>query len=165
MSFSTREYKLHDSLMAVPQKYQHSMVACSLKKLVKPLLRLLKKKQLLHKTLAEIQQNAYNNSLEDMRKDAASLSAAEDNLANERLEQRLYNEIRHCEANAAVIVQQGQQHLLVPVTRQQNYIPVHFARTNDGTFFWTSMVMNAKNHYNEWDLCTTTHHLDRWGQA
>uniref|UniRef100_A0A1A9WRJ6 Enhancer of split malpha protein n=1 Tax=Glossina brevipalpis TaxID=37001 RepID=A0A1A9WRJ6_9MUSC len=165
MSFSTRECKFHDSLVALPQKYQHTMAVCSLKKLVKPLLRLLKKKQLLHKTLAEMQQNAYNNSLEDMRRDAASLSAAEDNLANEQLEQRLYHEIRHCEANAAVIVQQGQQHLLVPVNRQQSYIPVNFVRTNDGTFFWMPMVMNREVYYNGWELCTTAHHLDRWGQA
>jgi len=136
----------------------------SLIKLVKPLLRIIKKKQLLKKTLAEIQeQNAYNSSLEDMRKDAEAAAAADnaidDNLANEALEQRLYNEIRECPENAAVIVQQGQEKQIMPVCPEQKFIPVHFARTSSGTFFWTSMDMTRQQEFQ------LRMQLDRWGQA
>lgn len=154
----TREYKF-ETTITMHKKDQHTMAMRSLKKLVKPLMRLVKKKQLLKKTLAEIQQNTYNSSLEDMRKDPVSLNAAEDNVANEALEQRLYSEIRQCPNNAAVIVHQGQQQHIVPVNQQQNFIPVHFARTNSGTFFWTSMDMAKQQELQ------MRQQLDRWAQA
>ncbi|KAI8123565.1 hypothetical protein FF38_11160 [Lucilia cuprina] len=158
MAFMSREYKF-ETTINMHKKDQHTMAMRSLKKLVKPLMRLVKKKQLLKKTLAEIQQNTYNSSLEDMRKDPVSLNAAEDNVANEALEQRIYNEIRQCPANSAVIVHQGQQQHLVPVQPQQNYIPVHFARTNSGTFFWTSMDLAKQQELQ------MRNQLDRWAQA
>lgn len=154
----SREYKFDTSVM-MHKKDQHMTAVHSFKKLVNPLMRLLKKKQLMKKTLAEIQQNTYNSSLEDMRNDRVSLNAVEDNLANEALEQRIYNEIRQCPSNAAVLVHQGKQQLLVPVHPQQNYIPVHFARTNSGTFFWTSMDL-AKHQELQ-----MRNQLDRWAQA
>lgn len=154
----TREYKFNTTIQ-MNKKDQHTMAMRSLKKLVKPLLRLVKKKQLMRKTLAEIQQNTYNSSLEDMRKDPVSLNAAVDNVANEALEQRLFSEIRQCPANAAVIVHQGQQQHVVSVTPQQNYIPVHFARTDNGTFFWTSMDMAQQQELK------MRNQLDRWAQA
>ncbi|XP_013117716.1 enhancer of split malpha protein [Stomoxys calcitrans] len=158
MSFMTREYKFNTTLQ-MSKKDQHTMAMRSLRKLVKPLLRLVKKKQLMRKTLAEIQQNTYNASLEDMRKDPISINASKDNVANEALEQRLYSEIRKCPANAAVIVQQGQQQHLVPVNQQQSYIPVHFARTDSGTFFWTSMDAVQQQEMK------MRSQLDRWAQA
>ncbi|XP_061401990.1 enhancer of split malpha protein [Musca vetustissima] len=158
MSFMTREYKFNTTLQ-MQKKDQHTMAMRSFKKLVKPILRLVKKKQLLRKTLAEIQQNTYNSSLEDMRKDPVYLNAAEDNVANEALEQRLYSEIRQCPANAAVIVHQGQQQHVVSVSQTQNFIPVHFARTDSGTFFWTSMDMAQQQEMK------MRSQLDRWAQA
>ncbi|XP_073838957.1 twin of m4 [Musca autumnalis] len=158
MSFMTREYKFNTTLQ-MQKKDQHTMAVRSFKKLVKPLLRLVKKKQLLRKTLAEIQQNTYNSSLEDMRKDPIYLNAAKDNVANEVLEQRLFSEIRQCPANAAVIVHQGQQQHVVSVQPTQNYIPVHFARTDSGTFFWTSMDMAQQQELK------MRNQLDRWAQA
>ncbi|XP_065360511.1 enhancer of split malpha protein [Calliphora vicina] len=158
MAFMSREYKF-ETTITMHKKDQHTMAMRSLKKLVKPLLRLVKKKQLLKKTLAEIQQNTYNSSLEDMRKDPVSLNAVEDNVANEALEQRIFSEIRQCPSNAAVIVQHGQQQQVVAVQQQQNFIPVHFARTNGGTFFWTS-IDSAKQQELQ-----MRNQLDRWAQA
>ncbi|KAM7359182.1 twin of m4 [Cochliomyia hominivorax] len=158
MAFMSREYKFETTIQ-MHKKDQHTMAMRNLKKLVKPLMRLVKKKQLLKKTLAEIQQNTYNSSLEDMRKDPVSLNAAEDNVANEALEQRLFSEIRQCPSNAAVIVHQGHQQHVVPVHQQQNFIPVHFARTDSGTFFWTSMDMAQQQELQ------MRNQLDRWAQA
>ncbi|XP_022211301.1 LOW QUALITY PROTEIN: enhancer of split malpha protein [Drosophila obscura] len=157
MSFITREYKFESSM--VQQKSdQHTMAMRSLKKLVKPLLRLVRKKQLLRKTLAEIQnQNDINASLEDMRKDPA---VSCDNMANEQLEQRLYNDLKQCPSNVAMIVQQGQQQHVVPVQPEQTFIPVHFARTSSGTFFWTT-AEGARQHQEQ----QLRQQFDRWVQA
>ncbi|EDV51794.1 enhancer of split malpha protein [Drosophila erecta] len=158
MSFITREYKFESSKVMEPKSDQHTMAMRSLRKLVKPLLRLVKKKQLLRKTLAEIQnQNAVNASLEDMRKDPA---ASCDNMANEELEQRLYSDLRQCPTNVAMIVQQGQQQSIVPVHPEQTFIPVHFARTTSGTFFWTS-AEGARQHHEQ----QLRQQFDRWVQA
>ncbi|KAH8378615.1 hypothetical protein KR009_000333 [Drosophila setifemur] len=158
MSFITREYKFESSMVMQQKSDQHTMAMRSLKKLVKPLLRLVKKKQLLRKTLAEIQsQNAVNASLEDMRKDPA---ASCDNMANEQLEQRLYSDLRQCPDNVAMIVHQGQQQCIVPVQPEQTFIPVHFARTSSGTFFWTSA--DAVRQHQEQQL---RQQFDRWVQA
>ncbi|EDV97553.1 enhancer of split m4 protein [Drosophila grimshawi] len=159
MSFITREYKFESSIMMQRKSDQHTMAMLSLKKLVKPLLRLIKKKQLIRKTLDEVQsQNEINSSLEDMRKDSV---ASCDNMANEQLEQRLINDLRQCPNNAAIIVQQSEQQLIVPVHPDQTFIPVHFARTSSGTFFWTS-AEGARQQLKE----NTMHErYDRWVQA
>ncbi|KAH8235252.1 hypothetical protein KR032_011646 [Drosophila birchii] len=159
MSFITREYKFETSNVMQQKSDQHTMAMRSLKKLVKPLLRLVRRKQLLRKTLAEIQnQNAVNASLEDMRRDPA---ASCDNTANEELEQRLYSDLRQCPNNVAMIVQPGQQQqAVVPVHPEQTFIPVHFARTSSGTFFWTS-AEGARQHHEQ----QLRQQFDRWVQA
>ncbi|XP_067643578.1 enhancer of split malpha protein [Eurosta solidaginis] len=160
MTFLTREYNFHANELAAV-KDQHKMAMRSVKKLLRPLMRIIKKKQLLQKTLAEVkQQNDYNSSLEDMRKDPAALNAHDDNLANEALEQRLHKELQHCAPTAAIIVRQGDSQQILPVQQQQqHYIPVHFARTANGTFFWTSMDMPRQQELQ------LRQQLDRWGQA
>ncbi|KAH8405388.1 hypothetical protein KR222_010286 [Zaprionus bogoriensis] len=159
MSFITREYKFESSSMMQRKSDQHTMAMLNLKKLVKPLLRLVKKKQLIRKTLAEVQsQNEINSSLEDMRKDSV---ASCDNEANEQLEQRLFNDLRQCPANVAMVVQQGEQRRVVPVTPDQTFIPVHFARTSSGTFFWTS----ADGAFIQQQEMAMREKYDRWVQA
>lgn len=163
MSFITREYKFETSSNMMQRKSdQHTMAMLSLKKLVKPLLRLIKKKQLIRKTLAEVQsQNEINSSLEDMRKDSV---ASCDNMANEQLEQRLFNDLRQCPNNGAMIVQQGEQHHIVPVQPDQTFIPVHFARTSSGTFFWTSADVTCQQQQQQQEF-QMREKFDRWVQA
>jgi hypothetical protein len=89
-----------------------------------------------------------------------------DNDANETLETRIHDEIRECSDNSAIYVY-GDEDRMMSVTRDQTFVPVHFARTNAGTFFWTTFDESKSN-------CTTenfqlpqlyTHKFDRWIQA
>jgi hypothetical protein len=67
-------------------------------------------------------------------------SEIDDNIANELLENEIFEEIDCCEETSAVSVYSNGHMDIVPVFQGQRYIPVHFARTEAGTFFWTSMV-------------------------
>lgn len=131
----------------------------NLRKVLKPLLRVIKKKQYLRKSVGEIQQNDCNSSLEDMRNDQAAFEANDDNAANEALEKRILAEIPHCPENAAIYVHQAGRRHVVPIHREQKFIPVHFARTNNVTFFWTSMDREQQQQQQ------LSHPLDRWVQA
>ncbi|XP_013114839.2 enhancer of split malpha protein [Stomoxys calcitrans] len=84
-----------------------------------------------------------------------------DNMANEHLEHRLIDELRHSESGEAIVVidENGGRHLEF-VDKDNIYVPVHFARTNAGTFFWTSIQRETIEPYQiEWNF------LDRWAQA
>lgn len=97
----------------------------------------------------------------------------DDNIANELLENEIFEEIDSCEEFAAVQVYNNGHLDIVPIFRGQRYIPVHFARTEAGTFFWTSMVgpdcdlnlqgdKNAITNYQQPELQVPAY---RWAQA
>lgn len=96
-----------------------------------------------------------------------------DNLANEILENEIFEEIDQCDDFAAVPVYENGAMSIHQVTRGQRYVPVHFARTEAGTFFWTSISgpdsdisyhgdKNAICNYQTPELQTP---CDRWAQA
>lgn len=96
-----------------------------------------------------------------------------DNLANEILENEIFEEIDQCDDLAAVPVYDNGAMSIHHVTRRQRFIPVHFARTDAGTFFWTTMSgpdsdiiyhgdKNAICNYQTPELQTP---CDRWAQA
>ncbi|XP_018563161.1 enhancer of split malpha protein-like [Anoplophora glabripennis] len=96
-----------------------------------------------------------------------------DNIANEILENEIFEEIDTCEEFSAVPVYDNGEIDILPVNRGQRYIPVHFARTEAGTFFWTSISgpdadiasvgdKNAICNYQTPELQTP---CDRWAQA
>ncbi|XP_066246161.1 enhancer of split m4 protein-like [Euwallacea similis] len=64
----------------------------------------------------------------------------QDNLANEILENEIFEQIDSCEDFAGVPVYNGSSVEILPIVRGQRYVPVHFARTEAGTFFWTSVA-------------------------
>lgn len=87
-----------------------------------------------------------------------------DNDSNETLETRILDEIRDCNDDSAFYVY-GDEDQLVPVDRHQTFVPVHFARTNVGTFFWTTFDSQSdcytENQLPELHL----NQFDRWIQA
>ncbi|XP_055856102.1 enhancer of split malpha protein [Episyrphus balteatus] len=84
-----------------------------------------------------------------------------ENLANEELENRIIDEIHNCSEDAAIYVYNPDgDRQLETIDKENFYVPVHFARTNAGTFFWTSIQRETIEPYQiEWNF------LDRWGQA
>ncbi|XP_055598695.1 enhancer of split malpha protein-like [Uranotaenia lowii] len=94
-----------------------------------------------------------------------------DNSANERLEAQLMAEIAECHANAAIFVYEDNQVQIQPVQPEEQYVPVHFARTEAGTFFWTTMSREADSDLIQPCQCFSDHQLpqqefsDRWAQA
>lgn len=91
-------------------------------------------------------------------------SEISDNDSNETLETRILDEIRDCGDDSAMYVY-GDEDRLVPVNKTQTFVPVHFARTDAGTFFWTTF--DNKSDFNP-ELQLPQLHLnrfDRWIQA
>lgn len=97
----------------------------------------------------------------------------DNNQFNEELETRIIDEIKHCDESSAIYVYDDEDNCsLTPVYNDEVYVPVHFARTQEGTFFWTttqridSDLIDSKN-------CTTERQFpaqqsdsfDRWVQA
>ncbi|KAF7271875.1 hypothetical protein GWI33_015294 [Rhynchophorus ferrugineus] len=97
----------------------------------------------------------------------------EDNIANEILENEIFEEIDTCEDFAGVQIYDGQDSEIMEITRGQRYIPVRFARTEAGTFFWTSVATpdsDIPSHGDHNAIChyqTPTMQVpcDRWAQA
>ncbi|KFB37690.1 hypothetical protein ZHAS_00004940 [Anopheles sinensis] len=156
------------------EKLAKSSAVYKLKKILKPLVTLLKSK----KELSGKQSTAAQKRLaRDQRKSVISYideyDCDYDNSANERLEAQLIAELEDCRAqNAAIFVYEDQQLQLQPVQPEELYVPVHFARTEAGTFFWTAMPVREVDE----DLIQPAHcyseeqhaqqaYADRWAQA
>ncbi|CAD7081287.1 unnamed protein product [Hermetia illucens] len=120
MSFLRREYKFDNSTLISNDSGKVSPVR-RLRKVLKPILKIVKRKSCTRKTLAEILDNNYNSSLEEIRSEASS-EELDQNDANEMLEEQLLNKLS------------GQR---------QRCVPVHYVRTEIGTFFWTSTQMSS----------------------
>lgn len=133
-----------------------------IKKILKPLLRMLK-----NKTTASKKQQFLQAAKED-------LCACDDNSANEELESRIFSEIEQCPEDAGVYVYNDEFGgcELQSVQRDQQFVPVHFARTNAGTFFWTTMTKEVDCDLVQPTYCCShfqqpefQHCGDRWVQA
>lgn len=97
----------------------------------------------------------------------------DNNQFNEELESRIIDEIKQCDENSAIYVYDEEENCnLTPVYNEEVYVPVHFARTQEGTFFWTT-TQRIDSDLIDSDDCTSSRHLpapqcdsyDRWVQA
>ncbi|CAH1106645.1 unnamed protein product [Psylliodes chrysocephalus] len=96
-----------------------------------------------------------------------------DNIANEILENEIFEDIDNCDEFSAVPVYENGEMDFLPVSRGQRYIPVHFARTDAGTFFWTSITgpdadiccHGDKNATSNYQVPQMQVPADRWAQA
>lgn len=165
------------------------------KKMLKPVLSMLKKKptkNTYQKSVDSLEECCYHctyynqENLDNMKLyddqimlEQQSCYHAEDsayesdqNDANELLESQILSEINTCGENQGVPVYYNQDTMeIIPIVRGQHYVPVHFAKTPAGTFFWTTMSTSTDS-----DLCCnqseTENQLpevqvpqDRWAQA
>ncbi|XP_021711090.1 enhancer of split malpha protein-like [Aedes aegypti] len=146
-------------------KLMKSSPVYKLKKILKPIAALLKSKKEA-KRIKDTQEQFYYVPEQNFVPDYDY-----DNDANERLEAQLLSEIAECHANAAIIVYEDNQVQIQPVEPEEQYVPVHFARTEAGTFFWTTMAREADSDLIQPCHCFSDHQVpqqefcDRWAQA
>lgn len=170
MSLMYNEYIIASNNSINDNKYNAQKVARSpsykIKQILKPILKMLKNKK---QKKQIIKQNAKNTSMESCE-DYWS-SEIDDNSANEELESRIFNEIQQCQNDAAVYIYENNECELRQVQQQQNYVPVHFARTDAGTFFWTTMSKPVDADLIQPTFCCSGYQQpelqygDRWVQA
>lgn len=118
------------------------------RKIFKPILKMLLQKNKKTKKPICNCRNSYDNS-----------SEISDNSLNERLEKNILNEIKNSVYPNIYVSDNENQLFLVP--RHQPYVPVHFARTNVGTFFWTTFDDNMESQLPQLQF----NRYDRWIQA
>lgn len=103
-------------------------------------------------------------------------SEIDNNQFNEELEERIIDEIKQCDENSAIYIYDDEDNCnLMPVYNDEVYVPVHFARTQEGTFFWTTTRTTTQNDSDLIDSenCTSERQspqqqfesYDRWVQA
>ncbi|CAG9112137.1 unnamed protein product [Plutella xylostella] len=155
--YANNEYIIASNNSMNENKYNSDKMKNSgIKALLKPLLKMIKKtvtKRVPAKT-------------------CATCVEAEDNSANEALERKLRAELEACSQDAAIFVYDSSAACAAAPVARDSYIPVHFARTDAGTFFWTSASKSdgdfaAAHCYTE---CQTAEQqypafADRWVQA
>lgn len=166
----TNEYLISSNNSINENKYNTEKVqkttSYKLKKILKPILRLLKASN----------SNNNNNKKHQQAKecsfdDSQWSSEMNDNSANELLEEKLLNEINNCMEDAAIYVYNDNACRIQPVQQDQSFIPVHFARTEAGTFFWTTVqrpadcdLIEPTCYYSEYQE-PQLQYGDRWVQA
>lgn len=174
MSLMYNEYIIASNNSINDNKYNAQKVAKSstykLKKILKPLMKMLSRK--VSTRNPNKHQNAKNYQLEKSYGEEScywSSEIDEENSANEELESRLFDEIRTCDENAAIFVYDGDECSLQSVHREQRFVPVHFARTEAGTFFWTTVTKPVVPEVIQPTFCCSAfQHCsagDRWVQA
>ena len=150
-----------------------------IKSLIKPLINIIKqnnnksktKKAKTQKSLCDCQNN-HTAIFDDIYYETSEM---ENNSFNEELEYRIIDEIKHCQDNAAIYVYGDDDNCsMTPVFNDEEvFVPVHFARTTAGTFFWTTTQNNVDCDLVESKNCSTDSQLpqlqqsisDRWIQA
>lgn len=186
------EYIISSTNSINDNKYNAQKMAKSpshkLKRMLKPILRMLrqktgslpaKKHQSYDDYSAEYDNNR-NSSIESCTatsnywsgSSSDDYDCAADNTANEELESRIFREIEDCQTDAAVyICNSDSEYELRSVNPEEKFVPVHFARTEAGTFFWTTIQRPVDHELVQPIFCHSGYQQpelqygDRWVQA
>lgn len=155
MKFIIEQTKLRSANNA---KTSNCKVAPSrrLKNLLKPLL----KRIFSAKSSVNEKRNSYQPS-EEEESAFDWLHNELDNYANEALENTLLEEVqRSNEGDAIIVFDDCGKQCMTLVDKDHFYVPVRFASSDNGTFYWTSIQRQTLQPYNiQW------HFADRWAQA
>ncbi|KAJ0174549.1 hypothetical protein K1T71_009657 [Dendrolimus kikuchii] len=155
--YANDEYIIAKNNSINENKYNNEKMKNSgIKALLRPLMKIIKK------STKRVPAKTCDTSYED-----------DQNSSNEMLERKIYKEMEACQPGAAFLVyNQDDTCDIVPVNPDNFYVPVHFARTEAGTFFWTALPKQeadfaAAHCYTE---CQTAEQQypafqDRWVQA
>ncbi|XP_066583463.1 uncharacterized protein [Prorops nasuta] len=129
------ENELNDNLynLKMSKKSSGKSSARKVRKMLKPLLRLLTRRSGMR--VKQIEQMAVPQT------EFFTEEVDNQNNSNEALEQRLLAELRDAEEGAAITVCLDGQMTVVPVVPGQCYVPVHFAHTHAGDFYWTTLSL------------------------
>lgn len=153
--YANNEYIVATNNSINENKYNtEKMKNSGFKALLKPLLKMIKK------TTKRVPAKTCDTRFED-----------EQNASNEELERKIVED--SCRSGAAFLVYNEDDTCdIVPVTPENFYVPVHFARTEAGTFFWTAVSkqdadFTAAHCYTECQTAEQQHPIfqDRWVQA
>ncbi|EDW34005.1 GL21817 [Drosophila persimilis] len=103
------------------------------------------------------QQHPHRHSLESLE--------SNDNLRNAQVEEAYYAEIDENAANEKLAQMAHSQEIEMIEEDQEEdiYVPVRFARTQAGTFFWTTNLQPVASV--EPAFCYSMQFQDRWAQA
>lgn len=126
------ENELNDNLYNLKMSHNNKTSSIrKVRKILKPLLRLLKKRssKIAKCQKAEPQSEIFTEEVDNQ------------NNSNEALEQRLLAGLQDAEEGAAITVCLDGQMTVVPVVPGQCYVPVHFAHTHAGDFYWTTLSL------------------------
>ncbi|KAH8363105.1 hypothetical protein KR084_005365 [Drosophila pseudotakahashii] len=99
------------------------------------------------------------------QKPQGSLESLEsvDNLRNAQVEEAYYAEIDENAANEKLAQMENSQEFEIEEEEEDVYVPVRFARTTAGTFFWTTNLQPVASV--EPAMCYSMQFQDRWAQA
>lgn len=128
------ENELNDNLYNLKMSVRSGAGSKRVRRVLKPILRLLKKRTNRGKQHAKGQKAVPQAEIFTEEVD-------NQNNANEALERRLLAELQDAEEGAAITVCLDGQMTVVPVVPGQCYVPVHFAHTHAGDFYWTTLSM------------------------
>lgn len=127
------ENELNDNLYNLKMSGKAMSSGRRIRSMLKPLLRLLRKRT-----------SKYTSNKSQKAVPQVEIFTEEvdnQNNANDALERRLLAELQDAEEGAAITVCLDGQMTVVPVVPGQCYVPVHFAHTHAGDFYWTTLSM------------------------
>lgn len=176
------EYIISSTNSINDNKYNAQKMAKSpshkLKRMLKPILRMLRQKTTSSNLSTKKHQSyddfsaEYDNNRNSSIESASDYDCAADNTANEELESRIFREIEECHNDAAVyICNSDSEYELHAVHPAEKFVPVHFARTEAGTFFWTTVQRPVDHELIQPIYCHSGYQQpeiqfgDRWVQA